>query len=192
MGKRLGIIAAVLLAFGLGGFALVRLAGAGATEFRVEGPVLHMSGPVSGAAADRLQRLLEENPGLSVLALGDMPGADSVMWATGMGRLIRAAGLETRAEGVIVNDALLLYLGGAERQVTGGQLVLHSDMVQRRAGVAVDSSFSAQAEREKFMIALLGSDDFARFMAEMRGSRDTHVLSAADIARFGLQTQAQQ
>jgi hypothetical protein len=148
-----------------------------------------MSGPVSGAAADRLQRLLEENPNLTVLALGDMPGADSVMWVTGMGRLIRAAGLETRAEGVIVNDALLLFLGGATRQIAGGQLILHSDAIQRRAGVAVDSSFSAQAEREKFMTALLGSDEFARFMAETRGSRDTYELSAADIARFGLQTQ---
>lgn len=79
MGRRFGILAAILLAVGLGGFALIRLAGAGATEFRLDGQVLHMSGPVTGAAADRLQRFLEDTPGLTVLALGDMPGADSVM-----------------------------------------------------------------------------------------------------------------
>lgn len=192
VGKRLAILLAVLLAVGLGGFALIRLAGAGATEFRVEGPVLHMSGPVSGAAADRLQRLLEENPSLSVLALGDMPGADSVMWATGMGRLIRAAGLETRAEGVVVNDALLLFLGGATREIAGGQLVLQSDAMQRRAGVAVDSSFAAQAEREKFIAAMLGSAAFASAMAQTRAQRDSYVLTADDMLRHGLLGSAQQ
>ncbi len=192
MAKRLGIIAAVLLAVGLGGFALIRLAGAGATEFRLEGQVLHMSGPVSGAAADRLQRFLEENPNLAVLALGDMPGADSVMWAAGMGRLVRAAGLETRADGVVVNDAILLFLGGVTRQVAGGALVLHSDAMQRRAGVATDSSLSAQADREKFATAMLGEDGFAQFMAQMRASRDRHALTADDKARFSLTTQAQQ
>ena len=63
----------------LGGAALVQLAGSGATAFRLEGQVLHLSGPVNGAAADRLQRMMEENPQITVIALGDMPGADDVV-----------------------------------------------------------------------------------------------------------------
>jgi hypothetical protein len=191
MAKRLGIITTVVLALGLGTFGLIRLAGAGATEFRLEGDVLHIAGPLSGAAADRLQRFLEENPGLAVVALGDMPGADDVVWAAGMGRLIRSAELATRAEGQVVNDAILLYLGGATRQIAGGALVLHSDAIQRQRGVAVDASVAAEADRQRFVAAMLGDAAFADFMAQTRAARDIYEMSAEDIARFGLQTQAQ-
>ncbi len=72
--RTLGIALAVVVAFGAGGFALVRMMDAGATAFRVEGDVLHISGPVSGAASDRLERLLDEHTGIAVVALGDIPG----------------------------------------------------------------------------------------------------------------------
>jgi hypothetical protein len=174
---------------GLGGLGLVRLAGAGATEFRLDGDVLHLSGPISGAAADRLQRVLAENPGLRVMALGDMPGADDVVWVAGMGRLIRDAGLETRITGDVVNDAILLYLGGPVRSVDGGRIVLYSDAVQARRGVAVDASAAAQADRDRYVAAMLGDGAFAEFMASMRAQHDIYVMTAADIARFGLQAQ---
>ncbi|WP_297619791.1 hypothetical protein [uncultured Roseicyclus sp.] len=191
MARRLGMIAVVALAVGLGGFGLIRLAGAGATEFRLEGAVLHVAGPLNGAAADRMQRLFEEHPGLEVVALGDLPGADDVVWAAGMGRLIRAAGLETRAVGPVVNDAILLYLGGVRRVVEGGALVLHSDAVQRQRGIAVDASVAAQADRQQFVAAMLGDGRFADFMAATRAARESYQLTAEDMARFGLQTQAQ-
>jgi hypothetical protein len=186
--KRLAVAIAVILALGAGGFALVRMMDAGATAFRVEGPVLHMSGPISGAAADRLDRLLEENPAVTVLALGDIPGADDVNWVTGMGRLIRGAGLETRVEGTVVNDAIFLFLGGTTRSIAQGQLVLQSDTLQGQLGVAVDESTAAEADRLRFVEAMLGEAGFSEFMAETRASRDQYVLTGDDIARFGLVT----
>lgn len=189
--RKLGIALAVVAAFGAGGFGLVRMMDAGATEFRVEGAVLHVAGPISGAAADRMQRLFEENPGLEVVALGDVAGADDVVWAAGMGRLIRSAGLETQVVGAVVNDAILLYLGGETRSVTGGALVLKSDAVQRQGGVAVDASVAAEADRQRFVAAMLGDGSFADFMAQTRAGREIYELTAEDIARFGLQTQAQ-
>jgi hypothetical protein len=187
--RKLGIALAVVVAFGAGGFALVRMMDAGATEFRVEGDALHISGPVSGAASDRLERLLDENPGIAAVALGDIPGADDVAWVTGMGRMIRAAGLETRATGIVVNDGLFLFLGGASRSVAqGGALVLHSDAVQRQAGVAADVSSAAEADRVRFVEAMLGDAGFAAFMAETRASRDSYELTGDDLARFGLAT----
>jgi len=191
MARRGFLILGVVAALGLGGFGLIQLASSGATEFRVEGTVLHVAGPLSGAAADRMQRLLEENPGLEVVALGDMPGADDVVWAAGMGRLIRSAGLATRAVGPVVNDAILLYLGGVSRTLEGGALVLHSDAVQRQRGIAVDVSVAAQADRQRFVEAMLGDASFAAFMDETRATRDIYQLTAEDLARFGLQRQAQ-
>lgn len=186
--KRLGIALAVILALGAGGTVLVRMMDTGATAFRVDGSVLHVSGPISGAAADRLDRLLEENDDITILALGDIPGADDVNWVTGMGRLIRGAGLETRLDGAVVNDAIFLFLGGTGRSVAGGQLVLQSDAVQRQSGVAIDESTAAEADRQRFVAAMLGTPDFADFMAETRAARDQYILTGDDIARFGLTT----
>lgn len=186
--RRLGIALAVVLVLAGAGALLVRMMDTGATAFRVEGAVLHMSGPVSGAAADRLERLLEENPAVTVLALGDIPGADDVNWVTGMGRLIRGAGLATRLEGAVVNDAIFLFLGGATRSIAQGALVLNSDSVQRQQGVAVDMSTAAEADRLRFVEAALGDAGFAVFMAQTRAANDQYILTEDDIARFGLVT----
>jgi len=186
--RRLALALAVVAAMAGGGFALVRMMDAGATAFRVEGEVLHISGPVSGAAADRLQRLLEEHPGVRVVALGDSPGADDVAWVTGMGRMIRGAGLATRLEGRVANDAIFLFLGGTPRSVASGTLALHSDAVQREMGIAVDDSTAAEADRIRFVEAMLGDAGFADFMAETRAVRDNYELTADDLVRFGLTT----
>lgn len=186
--KRLGIALAVILALGAGGAVLVRMMDTGATAFRIAGPVLHVAGPISGAAADRLDRLLEANPGVTIVALGDIPGADDVAWVTSMGRLIRAAGLETRLEGAVVNDAIFLFLGGGARSLAGGRLVLQSDARQRQMGVAVDQSTAAEADRQRFVAAMLGMGAFADFMAQTRAARDQYILTDDDITRFGLTT----
>jgi hypothetical protein len=188
MRKKLLIALLSLAAMGAGGAALIRLAGAGATEFRVAGDVLHISGPISGAASDRLERMLDQTPGLVTVALGDIPGADDVAWVTGMGRMIRAEGLTTRAEGRVVNDAIFLFLGGVDRVMAGGALVLQGDAAQRQAGVGVDVSAAASADRERFVAAMLGDTGFATFMAETRAAGASYVLSDEDVMRYGLQT----
>ena len=124
MGRRLAIIGAVVLAFVLGGAALVQLAGSGATAFRLEGQVLHLSGPVNGAAADRLQRMMEENPQITVIALGDMPGADDVVWAAQMGGLIRAAGVAHADSGCRRQRCDLAFLGRGRAQAGGRHVSL--------------------------------------------------------------------
>ncbi len=186
MRRSLIIALVALVAMGAGGAALIRLAGAGATEFRIEGEVLHISGPISGAAADRLERMLNQAPGLGVVALGDIPGADDVAWVTGMGRLIRAEGLETRVTGAVVNDAIFLYLGGVARSIESGALVVQGDAVQRANGVAVDASAAAVADRERFVAAMLGDAGFAGFMADLRARGGSYTLTGDDMARFGL------
>lgn len=190
MAKHLGMIVAIVLAVIAGGYGLIRFAGAGATVFQLEGAVLHISGPISGAASDRLQRFLEENDEIALVSLGDIPGADDVGWAAGMGRVIRASGVDTQAAGPIVNDAILIYLGGVERRVAdAGTFVFQSDALQQTTGIAVDQSPAAQSDRERLVTTMLGNPDFAAFMAEMRASTDFYILTEDDIAAFGLQTE---
>ena len=184
--KRLAILLAVVIGLGAGGYGLIRLAESGATEFAVEGDSLRISGPVSGAATERLERLLEQTPGLERVVLGDLPGTDDLSWLVGMGYLIRGAGLETVAEGEIVNDAILLFAAGERRVMGAGRLVLRSDARARQLGQPVDRRPSAAAERRRYLERLRGDAEFVAFKAELRGSRDEHVMSEDEMRRFGL------
>ena len=183
--RRLAILLGVVAALAAGGAALIGLAERGATEFRVEGTTLTVSGPVSGAATERLERLLEQTPGLERVVLGDLPGTDDLSWLAGMGYLIRRAGLATVAEGEIVNDAILLFIAGERRVMDGGRLVLRSDAAARRMGQPVDDSPSTRAERVRYLQRMLGDDAWADFAAEMRASQDEHVMTDAELRRFG-------
>lgn len=186
MARRLGILAGILLALVVGGAGLIRFAGAGAMEFRVAGAELYMTGPVSGAAADRLERLLEANPDVQVVVLGDVPGADDAGWLVQMGLMIRARALDTRAEGALVNDGILLFAAGETRTLGAGTLVLHSEAVARNLGQPLDRRAAAEAERARYLEQMLGDAAFADFAAALRAERDQHVMTAAEIARFGL------
>ena len=153
----------------------------------VEGDTLTISGPVSGAATERLERLLEQTPGLSRVVLGDLPGTDDLSWLVGMGYLIRNAGLETVAEGEIVNDAILLVLPRASAGDGRGPAGACA-RTRWRGGWArpVDRRPSATAERARYLERVLGDAALAEFEAEMRGSRDEHVMSGDEMRRFGL------
>jgi hypothetical protein len=184
--RRLAILLGVVVALGAGGAALIGLAERGATEFRVEGGTLTISGAVSGAATERLERLLEQTPALERVVLGDLPGTDDLSWLAGMGYLIRRAGLATVAEGEIVNDAILLFAAGSPRVMGGGRLVLRSDAMARRLGHPVDRTPSTQAERVRYLQQMLGDDAWAGFAADIRASREEHVMTDAELRRFGL------
>jgi hypothetical protein len=184
--RRFAILLGVVVALGAGGAVLIQLAENGATEFAVDGDTLTISGPVSGAATERLERLLEQTPGLDRVVLGDLPGTDDLSWLVGMGYLILGAGLETVADGEIVNDAILLFAAGESRVMGEGRLVLRSDALARRLGQPVDRRASAPAERVRYLERVLGDAGFARFEAEMRASRDEHVMTGDEMRRFGL------
>ncbi|MBF9060026.1 hypothetical protein HKCCSP123_12615 [Rhodobacterales bacterium HKCCSP123] len=187
MPRRLAILLGVLVALGLSGAALIRLAESGATEFRVEGETLVIAGLVSGAATERLERLMAQTC-LTRVLLGDMPGTDDLTWFLGMGLLIRSHGLETVAEGVLINYAILLFAAGERRVLAGGELVLHSDALARAQGHPVDRRPATVAERARYAERMLDDAGFAAFFEETRATRDRHALSEAELERFGLLT----
>jgi len=186
MARRLAIVGVLVVALVLGGASLIRLAEGGATRFDVDGTTLTMSGPITGASAERLQVLLEETPGLERVVLGDMPGTDDVTWLIQMGVLIRQAGLETRAEGMLVNDAILLFAAGESRVMGAGELAFLSDGAVRAAGAPLDRNPVAETERGSFLERMLGDGTLAEFGTGMRESRDRYTLTEADKRRFGL------
>jgi len=186
--RRLLIFAAILVAMLAGGGALIRFAGAGATEFRVTGPEMFIAGPISGAAADRIERLLDEHPELEAVVLGDIPGADDTGWLVQMGYLIRGRGLATRAIGDLNNDAILLFAAGVDREVQGGNLVITGADVARSRGWPYDDSSAARVERGAYARVMLGDAAFVEFAETLRETEDVHIITNHDQLRFGLVT----
>lgn len=189
MARRLLILAAVILAAVLGGTGLIRFAGTSATEFSVNGSELRMSGVITGAATERFERLIAQNPGLETLVLGDMPGTDDLSWLIAIGIMAEAAGLGTRAEGVVVNDAALLWLAGSARSVEGGTLVFSNVETAAAEGWPFDTRQVAAAERRTAFVNVVG--DGHPLLAEIdaaRASGQVMALNAEDLAGLGLLT----
>jgi hypothetical protein len=187
MGRRLAIWLAVLLFVGGGTFGLISLAMSGATEFRVEDERrLVIEGPITGASTERVQRILEQNPGLEEVVLGDIPGTSDLNWLLAIGYLFRQNELATRAVGVLHNDGILLLLAGDPRVIDGGRLVLTGDALARRDGLPVDPRPVTLAERQGYVARMLGDAGFADYMVETRARTDRAEIGAEDIARFGL------
>jgi hypothetical protein len=184
--RRLLIAGGVVAALLLGGAGLIRLAGAGATEFAVEGEVLRISGPVTGAATDRFERLLEQNPQLETVVLGDMPGTDDVGWLVSIGYLLRGAGLDTRVEGKVYNDAILIFAAGVRREIAGGSLSLVPPAVAAERGWPFDRRPVAQAERRAYLGAMLPEADAAGFFEAALAGTEVRQLSGAEAAGLGL------
>lgn len=187
-GRRLLIFAAVLLAMGAGGAGLIRFAGGGATEFRLSGSEMFIRGPITGASSDRFERLLEEADGLQVVVLGDIPGANDTGWLIQMSQFIRNAGLATRVEGDLTNDAILLFLAGVERSHGEGLLTIAGPDVARREGWPFDASPAGQTERHRFASDMVGDGAFADFMRDRLALGGTHTLDLDEMRRFGLVT----
>jgi len=184
--RRLFVFGAVMAALVLGGWLLIRFAGEGATVFRVDGAELFVEGLLSGASTERIERLLEEHQQLEVVVLGDMPGADDTVWLTQMGYLIRAAGLDTRAEGQIANDAILLFAAGVNRELAGGDLVLSDAATARDRGWPLDTSDVARVVRRDFLGDMVGTPALAEAWDTGLPEGRAWVLSEMELRQFGL------
>lgn len=186
---RLPQLAGLLVVAGMVTAFLIYIMGQGATEFRVEagGTRVHIDGPITGAGTERFQRILEQNPNLTTVALGNMPGTSDANWLLAIGYLIRDAGLRTEVVGVVWNDAILLMLGGAERRIgREGALIVTDSIAAAQTGIPFDRTEVALAERAAYVTDMLGSDDFAIYMEDLRDAGGRVTLDADTIDRFGL------
>lgn len=175
---------------------LLVFATSGATVFRVEdaGRTVYIEGPITGAGTERFQRILEQEPDLRLVALGDMPGASDANWLLAIGYLIRDAGLATEARGAIDNDAIFLLMAGVERRIDDAVLLVTDAVGARDLGLPFDRSSVAVSERAAFIRDMTGRDDITGFFEDLRngppGIAGVQVtLSAEQIEALDLITQ---
>lgn len=163
---------------------------ASSAQFRVEGEALSVSGQLTLASTERLDRLLEENAGLTTLVLGDIAADSDATSLMQKGLLVRGAGLSTElAEGVtLTGDAVYLFLAGTERRLGGGAALVATDW-QSRVGPAslLPREHPAHQERLDYVQRMLGSGDFYWYTLEAGAGA---AMSRAEMVALGVLTES--
>ncbi len=176
-----GVVAGAAATVGLVAFATL-----GAASYRVEGARLILEGPVSGASAERFEMLVEQHPGLSTLVLQDVPGTSDITALVQKGYRIRALGMDTvvAPDATLAGDAVLLFLAGNDRRLGEGAAL----RVANWSPDALAQDAPAHEERRRYVADMLGDDAFYWFTIEAAGHGESHQMSGAEIADYGLET----
>jgi hypothetical protein len=170
--------------------ALLWLTTATAARFEMDGDRLHVSGHLTLASTERLDRLIEQNGDLAVLVLGEVSAAGDVTALLQKGSLVRAAGLSTEvAPGVTVGgDGVYLFLAGIDRRLRDGASLALTDW-QTTNGPASElpRDHPAHAERLDYVTRMLGAEDFYWFMLE-KGATGPHSITPEEARALNVVT----
>ncbi len=185
----LAYLLAVLVAVGGGGYALIQFASADAAAFRVDGPRLHVSGNLTLLSTERIDILIEENPNLTTVVLGEIDRASDPVALIQKGGLIRSLGLNTAVgpDVALGGDAVYLFLGGVERRLADGATLVVSDW-QSDVGPAsaLAADHPAHTQRRGHVIAMLGDGAFYDFAIAAAPIGGAYVVTDRDLETFGL------
>ncbi|WP_114285850.1 alpha/beta hydrolase [Candidatus Halocynthiibacter alkanivorans] len=161
------------------------------TRFQVSGNQLQMDGIINSKTPGQLRDLLQGNPDLQEIVMGYVPGSVDDAANLVAARMVRAAGLNTRLlpGAVIASGGVEFFLAGVERYPAPGILVgVHS-----WSGFNVEGRDLARGDpaHQPYLAFFedMGIDRrFYWFTLTAATSEDIHMMSPAEIARFGLFT----
>jgi hypothetical protein len=182
------LIAATVIAAGTAG--LLWLTTASAARFETDGDRLVVSGRLTLASTERLDRILEENGDLSTLVIGDVETGGDVTSLLQKGALVRRAGLATLvAPGVTLEgDGVYLFLSGIDRQLGEGAALAVADwQTPDGPASALPPDHPAHAERLDYVTRMLGSGEVYRAMLEA-GRNGTGAMPADELLSLGILT----
>jgi hypothetical protein len=170
--------------------ALLWLTTATAARFEMDGDRLHVSGHLTLASTERLDRLIEQNGDLAVLVLGEVSAAGDVTALLQKGSLVRAAGLSTRvaSDVTLQGDGVYLFLAGIERRLDDGASLAVTDW-QTQDGPASElpREHPAHAERLDYVTRMLGAEDFYWFTLAA-GADGAHEMTPEETRVLNVMT----
>lgn len=162
------------------------------TSFEVDGERLIMNGEINARTLGQFEEIMAENPQIAVLVEEDVPGSldDETMIA--LGYRVRELGLDTylRSTSQIDSGGVDLFLAGVNRIMErGARLGVHSwsDGVQDAAAYPEDAP--EHDMNLTYIADMLGSGDFYWFTIYAAPADDIHIMSEAEIVRYGLVTE---
>ena len=187
--KLVRLIGVVSLALTLAACAV--LEGPPGVRLRVEGATLYLDGQIDVADRRRFLDTLAANPQLEVVVLGHVPGSIDERAVRDMGRAIRSRGLETRLTqgSQIYSGGVDLFVAGAQRSVAPGAIIgVHAWADGFRSGNEYPPDSPKHAALRAYTEEMLGSDAFYWFTLAVAPNDGIHLMSRAEMQRFGLIT----
>ena len=163
------------------------------TEIDVRGAELYLSGEMTSRTPANFIAALNANPQVTTIVQTYMPGSLDDEAVLRMGYALRDRGLNTHltAQSEIYSGAVDLFLAGRERTMERGAVIgVHA----WADGFGEATDYPRGAPEHQSTVAytqeMLGSDAFYWFTLQAAPSDGIHEMTAAEIARFGLLTQA--
>jgi len=159
------------------------------TEFRVQGHDLLMRGDINAKTLDQFEAVIAANPGITRLVELDVPGSldDDTMIA--LAYRVRELGLDTHltATSEIYSGGVDLFLAGDRRSMEEGAVIgVHSWSDGFREAADFPRDAPEHEQNRKYVEDMLGQDDFYWFTIAAAPADGIHVMSAEEIARYGL------
>ena len=166
------------------------------TDFRVEGAVVRMSGEINGKTYDRFVELHEANPQITTLYEDTVPGSLDDETMIGLSYYVRRQGLQTMigCESAIYSGGVDLFLAGVERifdcadkNVTP-QIGVHAWSDGFKQATDYPRGSPEHESNRKYVEDMLGRDDFYWFTIRAAPADGIHLMTRAEIDRYGLVT----
>lgn len=160
--------------------------------FDLRGTHLFMEGEITSRTPATFEQLIAENPQITTLVQGYMPGSLDDEAVVRMGYRVRALGLNTHltADSEIYSGAVDLFLAGHSRTMQRGAVIgVHSWADGFGEGARYPRNAPEHRSNANYTADMLGSDAFYWFTLQAAPSDGIHEMTAAEIARFGLLTQ---
>jgi hypothetical protein len=124
-------------------------------EFQVEAQQLHVYGDIDAGFAERFEKALDANTGITEVTLGS--GGGSVRDAILAGLMIRARNLDTTIYGNCYSACPLVFLGGTKRVVWAAPYRFGFHQVYTREGIPIPFDDELYTLVAKY-IAVMGGD----------------------------------
>lgn len=177
---------------------LAVLAGCGTVEnmsqtlqLQVQGQALRLDGTINSRALRQFLVVLDDNPALIEVILGQIDGSLDDDVVAEMGYTLRERGLATRMlpSSEVFSGGVDLFLAGVQRTVPAGAVVGVHEW-QSSFGSARDyARGSNQHEPTRGYIEdMLGSDAFYWFTIEAAPFDDVHVMTRSEMIKYGVVT----
>ncbi|MGC1495112.1 MAG: alpha/beta hydrolase [Sulfitobacter sp.] len=161
-------------------------------SFEVQGARLLMSGEITSRTPANFEALIAENPQITTIVQGYMPGSLDDEAVVRMGYRVRELGLNTHltAQSEIYSGAVDLFLAGRNRSMQRGAVIgVHSWADGFGEGTQYPRGAPEHRSNADYIADMLGSEAFYWFTLQAAPSDEIHEMTSGEISRFGLLTQ---
>ena len=191
MMKKIFTLGAALVLAGCAAISVVALSFGETTEFSVDGTRLLMTGEINSRTLDQFEEIYADNPQIRTLVELNVPGSADDETMIALAYRVRGLGLDTelRADSEIYSGGVDLFLAGVNRVIADGAVLgVHSWSDGQRDAADYPRNSPEHEMNRKYIEDMLGSDEFYWFTIYAAPADGIHVMTRAEIAKYGLAT----